>query len=273
MTMTTSNFWCGRRAAWLSTVVMSGVFTAFMGTVHSQGRPPESQNVDDLIDQIKQGQFTPATVNRIVQLRAIQAIPVLKQQFAVHSDTLTRQALASALVRLGEADPMYWDFLADHARVAIESDAPFPSAFDAEGKLVPRQLSPEFLAWANAHDMSPESASSVQVYGLPVDVTFLAATGDPRGLALLRRGLTSRNYFIQAVAAKGLARLQDTSSVPAIIDVCRKAPPQVSELIARALVFFNDARAQTAAETFIKNPEVLAELRRLNREKGPAGLF
>lgn len=272
--MKTSNFWCGRRPSWLSNVGICVVYYAvLMGTVHSQGRPPESQNVDDLIDKVRQGQFTPATVNSIVQLRAIQAMPVLKQQFATHTETLTRQTLASALIRLGEADPVYWDFLAAHARVAIESDAPFPSAFDADGKLIPRQLSPQFLAWATANNMSPESASSVQVYALPVDVTFLAATGDPRGLALLRRGLTSRNYFIQAVAAKGLARLQDTNSVPVIIDACRKAPAQVSELIARALVFFNDARAQTAAETFITNAEVLAELRRLNREKGPAGLF
>lgn len=258
----------------LSNAVICAVCIAALGgTTHSQGRQPESQNVDDLIERIKQGTFTPATVNRIVQLRAVQAMPVLKQQFAVNPDTLTKQALASALVRLGDTEDVYWDFLVDHAKVAIENDAPFPIAFDTEGKLVPGQLSPEFLAWAKAHNMSPESASSVHVYALPVDLTFLAVTGDPRGLAWLKRGLSSRNYFIQAVAAKGLAKLRDTDSVPVIIAACRKAPAQVAELIARALVFFDDANAQSAAETFITNQQVLGELRRLSREKGPAGVF
>lgn len=259
---------------WLPNAVMCAVcFAVLVGTAHSQGRQPESQNVDDLIERVQQGTFTPATVNRIAQLRAVRAIPVLKQQFAVNADTLTKQGLASALVRLGNTEDVYWNFLVDHARVAIENDAPFPIAFDAEGRLVPRQLTPEFLAWANAHNLSPESASSAQVYALPVDLTFLAVTGDSRGLALLRRGLLSRNYFIQTVAAKGLARLQDTNSVSVIIAACIKAPAQAAELIARALVFFDDARAQAAAETFIKDRQVLDELRRLSQEKGPAGVF
>jgi hypothetical protein len=248
-------------------------FVALVGTTHTQERRPESQNVDDLIESIKQGTFTPATVNRIVQLRAVQAIPVLKQQFAANADTLMKQALASGLVRLGDTEDVYWNFLVDHAKAAIESDAPFPSAFDTEGKLVRGQLSPEFVAWAKAHNMSPESASSVQAYALPVDLTFLAVTGDARGLPLLKRGLSSRNYFIQAVAAKGLAKLRDTNSVPEIIAACKNAPAQAAELIARALVFFDDPRAQSAAETFITNQRVLGELRKLSREKGPDGVF
>lgn len=254
-------------------VICAACLGALVVTAPSQERPMESQNLDELMERIKQGTFTPAMVNRIVQLQAVHAIPVLKQQFAANADTLSKQALASALVRLGDTDDTYWDFLVDHAKAAIESDAPFPGAFDSEGRLALGQLSPEFRAWAKSHDASPETASSVQVYALPVDLTFLAITGDPRGLALLRRCLASRNYFIQAVAAKGLAKLRDTNSVPDIIAACRSAPAQVAELIARALVFFEDARAQSAAETFITNKRVLAELRRLSREKGPAGVF
>jgi hypothetical protein len=255
------------------TVICAVCLVVLVGTTHSQERRPESQNVDDLIESIKQGTVTPATVNRIVQLRAVQAIPALKQQFAVNPDTLIKQALASGLVRLGDTDDVYWNFLVDRAKGAIESDAPFPSAFDTEGRLVRGQLSPEFVAWAKAHNKSPESASNVHVYALPVDLTFLAVTGDARGLALLRRALSSRNYLIQAVAAKGLAKLRDTNSIPEIISACRNAPAQVAELIARALVFFDDPRAQSAAETFITNRRVLGELRKLSREKGPDGVF
>jgi hypothetical protein len=272
--MKAANFFSRVLRRWLSNAMICVVcFAAVGGTALSQERQPESQNVDDLIESIRQGTFTPAAVNRIVQLRAVQAIPVLKQQFAVNADPLLKKALASALVRLGDPGDEYWSMLVEHAKVAVENNAPFPSAFDAEGKLLPGQLSLEFSAWAKAHNMSPESASTIQVYALPVDLTFLAVTGDPRGLALLRQGLSSRNYFVQAVAAKGLAKLRDTNSVPMIIAACKKAPAQAAELIARALVFFDDPGAQAAAETFITNQQVLGALRKLSRERGPAGVF
>jgi hypothetical protein len=102
---------------------------------------------------------------------------------------------------------------------------------------------------------------------------FLARTGDARGLAMLRRGLSSRNDLIRALAAKGLALLEGRDSVPAIIAACGTAPAQAAELVARALVFFDDPRAQAAADTYIKDADVLRELRRLSRERGPAGVF
>jgi hypothetical protein len=226
-----------------------------------------------LIDQVRKGTFTPAMIDRLVKFGAVQANPVFQQQFAAATDIVAKQALASALVRLGNTDAQYWDFLVDRARVAAESAAPFPIAFDNEGKLIPRQLTADFIAWARSQNLSPEQASHDQVYALPVDLTFLAMTGDRRGLPLLRRALGSRNYLIQAVAAKGLARLQDTGSIPAIVEACRRAPARVAELIARALVFFNDPGARAASETFITNRDVLEELRRLSRERGPAGAF
>ena len=259
--------WLGPLAACLATVAALGSHAPV------EGAQADAQTSQQLIDQVRQGSFTPAMLNRLAQLRAVQAIPVLRQQFAAVTDVVTRQALASTLVRLGDDDARYWEFLVARATPAAASDAPFPLAFDAEGKAVPRQLTSEFVAWAAANKLTPADASHEQIYALPVDLTFLAMTGDPRGLPLLRRALTSRNYFIQAVAAKGLARLQDTSSVPAIIDASRNAPAQAAELIARALVFFDDPRAQAAAETFIPNREVLNELRRVSRERGPAGVF
>lgn len=232
--------------------------------------PQRNQN---LIEELRRGMLTPAGISRLVELGEVRAIPVLQQQFAVATDNALKAALASALVRFGRRDAEYWDFLADRARLATEVDAPFPIAFDAQGKLLPQQLDGDFIAWARARNLSPEQLSRDQVYTRPAELAFLAVTGDTRGIPLLRAALGSRNYLIQAVAAKGLARLQDTGSISAIIEACAKAPAQVSELIARALVFFDDDRARRAAEMFISNREVLQELRRLSRERGPTGVF
>ena len=69
-------------------------------------------------------------------------------------------------------------------------------------------------------------------------------------------------------------RLSAGFALPTVItEAYEIAPAEVSPLVARALVFFDDAAAQSAAETFISNSEVLTELRRLSREKGLEALF
>ncbi len=241
---------------------------------YPQGRPLETKSVTDLISDVKQGEFGPATLSRIVSAGAVQAIPVLEEQFEAKSDTFLKEALASALVKLGDKKPIYWDFLIKQAGPAVESDAPFPpSLLDAKGKPMQGQLSPEFLSWAQAHKLNPSDAARAQMYEYPIAVGFLATTGDPRGRSLLRAAMSSHNSFIQIRAAKGLAKLQDGESIPLIIEACQKAPEDVAALIAHALVFFNDPRAQHAAEKFIPDRQLLEELRKLSREKGPDAVF
>jgi hypothetical protein len=70
------------------------------------------------------------------------------------------------------------------------------------------------------------------------------------------------------MAARGLAKLQDKESVPLIIKACKNANPEMVSFLARSLVFFDDPRAQEAAEMFISNKKSLEELRRRIREKG-----
>jgi hypothetical protein len=66
--------------------------------------------------------------------------------------------------------------------------------------------SPELQAWADAHNVSVNTAWQYASSDIPGKVLQLATTGDPRGIPLLRRALHSRNYVIVAYAAKGLAR-------------------------------------------------------------------
>ncbi|MGA9391289.1 MAG: HEAT repeat domain-containing protein [Candidatus Sulfotelmatobacter sp.] len=243
-----------KKVALLSTI-RGGLFLSmwcfFAITASGQAEQTQAQRVADAVKKVKEGNFGLVNVEEIARTHASQAIPALKEQFVRSQDANKRAKIADALVRLGDEDEVYWDFLVKQAMLAVESDAPYPGSFDPQGRTVRRQLSPEFIEWAKAHHIPADVAAQTVAYELPGDLIFLAETGDQRGLPLLRRAMFSDNYLIQAVAAKGLAKLQDNASVPIIIAACQKAPADVAPAIAEALVYFNDAQAQTAAEMYL----------------------
>jgi len=228
------------------------------------------QNVAEAIKKIKQGDFFPVDVEEIAEAGAVEAIPALKEQFGRKVDPSQKDDLdpggkakiASALVRLGEQDAVYWDFLVEKATEAINSDIPFPREFDSQGKML-SDYSPAFLQWAKDHGVSPGEAGEMAVYRLPGKLESLAETGDRRGLELLRWAMKSPNYMIQAMAAKGLAKLQDRDSIPTIIAACQNSP-WAAPAIAEALIYFDDPQAQTGAEKFV--PKDLFQA--LRNEKG-----
>jgi hypothetical protein len=232
-------------------------FTSLMFVAYSQGQQTQPERIADAVKNVKQGNFARLHVEVIARAGAVDAIPALRAEFARRFDPNRtdevddRAKIASALVRLGEKDEVYWDFLLNQASAALSSDVPFPTRFDAEGKAVPHQLAPEFAEWTQANHVSPESAGQLAVYELPLKLKFLAETGDPRGIPLLRQAMSSPNYMIEAVAAKGLAKQQDKASIPIIVAACRKAPRDIAAAIAEALVFFDDAEAQTEATKFL----------------------
>jgi hypothetical protein len=227
------------------------LFILAISAAHGQTEQNQATRVADAMKKVKQGKFGLVDVEEIARAGAVQAIPELKEQFARSPDSNTKAKIASALVRLGDGDPIYWDLLVKQARVAVESDAPFPGSFDSHGKAVRQQLSPGFIQWAQAHHLVPDAAAETMMYELPLDLMFLASTGDPRAIELLRQGMSSDNYLIQAIAAKGLAKIQDKASIPIIIAACQKAPADASPAIAEALIFFDDPQAQAAADVYL----------------------
>jgi hypothetical protein len=55
----------------------------------------------------------------------------------VHADDpLLKAMIAAAIVRLGDKDDTYWDFLVKLAAPALESDAPEFMSYDSQGKAV-----------------------------------------------------------------------------------------------------------------------------------------
>jgi len=79
-------------------------------------------------------------------------------------------------------------------------------------------------------------------------------------------GLKSRNSMIQSFAVRGLAKLQDKESIPLIIEAAKTSPRYMTLQFGKSLLFFDDPRAQSAAETFIPDKQLLQELRKRIRE-------
>lgn len=242
--------------------------------------------VSSLMEQLKKGPLDAVTVNRLADANAVEAIPILKQKFALlivkpssgntlpSAEELDKAAVASALVRLGDPSKEYWDFIESFAKVAAESDAPFPREMDASGKMVvPGKYTAEFQTWATDQKVSLVDAANNVVYGLPGRMIPLVMTGDRRGLPVLKRALQSRNYSIQYRAAQGLALLRDKESIPTIINLCEKAGAEFAPAIARTLVYFDDVRAQQAAARFITDPNALEMFRQQFATNGPRGMF
>jgi HEAT repeat protein len=237
-------------------------------------------SVADAVKKVKQGKFGGVHVEEIARAGAVEAIPALKEQFARSLDPSQKDDLdpgnkaeiASALVRLGDKDPIYWDFLVKQANEAIESDAPFPREFDSRGKMLDDHFSPAFLQWAKDQGLSPGDAGQKAVYELPGKLVFLGETGDPRGLPLLRRAMSSSNYMIQIMAAKGLAKLLDKDSIPVIVAACERAPADMVAAIAEALAFYDDPQAQSAAETYLPK-ELVKALRETRQVPGNDPFF
>jgi hypothetical protein len=240
------------------------LFILFVATWVSAQRPGPSE-IEDALNRVKQGEFFLVDVGVIARAHLVQAIPILKEQFAKTQDPHFKDALASALVTLGDKEDAYWDFLAARANEAVESDIPFPRDFDSHGKIEKNHFSQAFLQWAKNHGLSPGDAGQIAGFELPGKVLMLAVTGDPRGLPLLRKALSSPNYLIQSVGAKGLARLQDKESIPLIIDACERAPADMAASIAEALIFFDDPQAKSASEKYIPK-DTLASLHGVKHE-------
>ncbi len=216
----------------------------------------------------KSSVVSPRDVVVIANAGAVQAIPALEEQFKRATDVDTKVSIASGLVHLRDRDNTYWNFLLEQATLAVDSDVPDPGYSESQGKGTAQ--SPELQAWADAHNVSLNTAWQYASNDIPAKVLQLATTGDPRGIPLLRRALHSSNYQIVAWAAKGLAQIQDKQSIPLIIAAAQRAPAGLNSLIAESLVYFDDTQAQSAVDTYM--PKDRAAIARETRAEG-AGLF
>ena len=176
-------------------------------------------------------------VGKAAATHPTETVAILKENFVNTQDERQKAQIASALIGLGDKEDIYWDFLLRQATSALESEASSAVKYDSQEKPI--------------EGPSPEDAWAKQdaIYN---KLLMLAETGDPRGVPFLQRALSSSNSDIQVFAAGGLARARNKDSVPLIIDVCKNASPVVaSSIAAQALVYFDDPRAQSAADRYL----------------------
>jgi HEAT repeat protein len=231
--------------------ILTNLAVAQVGEARSGKSANESQKKDlaDALARLRQGSPLLADFNRIASAGAVEAVPELEKQFDETQDEDRKGCIASALVRLRDKDGPYWDYLVKGASLAIDTEVPPQEQFDSQGALVPGP-SPEFIAWAEAHNQSVDGALRAR-YRLSLKVLLLGKTGDPRAIPLLRRALSAHDFMTQAFAAEGLAEMQDQSSIPLIIRACERAPIDAAFNISQhSLLNYNDAAAKAAAERF-----------------------
>jgi hypothetical protein len=98
----------------------------------------------------------PREVFVIANAGATQAIPALEEQFRRATDVDTKVSIPSGLVKLKDHDDTYWNFLLEQATLAVDSNIPDSVFSKSLGK--PTILGPELQAWADAHNVSVNTA-------------------------------------------------------------------------------------------------------------------
>jgi len=194
-------------------------------------------------------------------------------------DGLGKMKLASELMQLGVRDVEYFHYLAESAQKPIVRNVPFPMKFDKEGKFIRGEMNEAFLAWCGTQNVDAKTMASTLIYKDPIPVLLLADSGDPRALPLLLRGLASPNFYVVAVAARGLGIIGDSHAIDPVVQAVLRAPEEMRSLIARELGYFEHPEAQAALERFIKDTQLrqsymaAARVEKARRKKSRAFVF
>ncbi|HEU5400130.1 MAG TPA: HEAT repeat domain-containing protein [Terriglobales bacterium] len=213
----------------------------------SQGSPSTA----DAISNVEKGNFSSVDIAIIVRRHAVQAIPSLETQFNRSKDPTTKERIADALIRLGEKNAPYWDYVINRARQVLGDAPPTPIEYDASGTVASTEPSKRLIEWANKHHISIQQAWYDAMFDAPGAIKVLGIYDDARAIPILREALISENDFIKIAAAQGLAELHDTASIPTIIKVCQNAPKEAASSIAQSLIYFDDPAAQRAVDVYV----------------------
>ena len=139
----------GFRLAFSCTLLLITASAQAVQSASSAGTALAKDKIAAAIDALKSGDLLGADIDLLAKSGAVQAIPELKKQFELTADEKDKGRLAAALVRLGDKDPAWWNYLTEKAGEAINSDVPDIRQFDANGKTSSSEPSPKFLAWAS----------------------------------------------------------------------------------------------------------------------------
>lgn len=239
--------------------------------VHAQPIPGEDfgkKSFEELKAALMKEPGAQHVINALRKKGDKRAIPILKEALPKVADRESRQQIARALIGLGDKDDAGWPILEKYALETIESDMPMPLLLDDKGQIIRGKPNPAFLAWCKKNNVDPNAGFEQYVYKSQGDIELIAEVGDKRAIPLLMKALNSSNIYAASRAAMGLARRQHKDAIKPMLAICEKAHPEVAASVAEALAFFDDPRAQAAAEKFIKSKAILESRRKEAKEKG-----
>lgn len=208
-----------------------------------------------------------AVVNDLMHRRDRRLIPFWQEKYeeaTAHEDTLMP---ASVLVFLGADDPKYWSLLYGEAKAAVESGMP------AREEMADLPFEhPELKTWREERGLTNEQRAELVWQQMSTMIAFGAAV-DPRAFDLLVDCVLGPNQYLYLPCMQGLARLQDKRAIEPMITALGRMSVEAADGGVRFLLYFDDARAQKAAELFAKDKEQLELWRKTVAEQGLRGLY
>jgi HEAT repeat protein len=132
--------------------------------------------------------------------------------------------------------------------------------YDGSGNAISGVMNPDFIRWCREKNLDSNEEGIRQLYGYPSDVRILERTRDPRAIPLLKKCLGATNPGVVARCAEGLALLQQSDSIPSIVQACERFPKGAVLVVAESLAGFIAPEARRAFERFIPDPNLRAGL-------------
>lgn len=191
---------------------------------------------------------------RLINLGDPRAIPGLRGAFDRESKPLNREFIAAALVRLGDKNPRYFNYLTGAVLDALNEDVPYRSTRASDAAVDELELHVEIQTWAQVHSTPVTQAIWQATIEVPGAIEALGLTGDRRSMLILLRALKSPNILVVRQAAFALARMQRKSAIGPITTACQLQRMEDRLWTAKSLLYFRSEKAQEAARELIADP-------------------
>ncbi len=172
------------------------------------------------------------------------------------------QLLAFYLFEKGVQDQIYFDEIAKYAREAILARPPDVFAPGGDSVGAPRvMINPAFNRWCESRGLDfPACFRLMGTYRN--SLIYLGGIRDSRATPILRDVLKMPDAGMVLLGVVGLAALNDSDSIPLIIQAGRRFPPEGAKAIAAGAIEYKDPRAEVIFDLFIDDAEDLAQVKR-----------
>jgi len=244
------------------TLILVGVFIYLMKPEHEKKaiiNIKKNEKTSQVIKEKEKYEFKPIDpqmIYKIINENKTSEISEIEKKFEEAPNSMYKSLYVSMLLRLGDEDDKYFEYLEDQAKQIIEDDRPYLLAKDANGKDIKGQISPEFEDWCSNKDIEINICISEWVYSIPAITTYLGLSGDERFFVYLEAALNSSSEIKVRAAANGLGLLGDKRAIPLFAQVLKNTnKPFHQHKIALPLYYFNDSGATELAEEYIIYPK------------------